>query len=385
MSTRAALELSRDVIRAFQAPFLPGGSPASVEVPWDPERPDEAIQALRKALGTPSSVRVVIGIDFLEVKRVHLPPAPAGERARMIALSPERYFAQGGAPLVTCLLADSSLAFATERSRLESWIAALEAWARVDWVEPAPLSLARALVRNPPGVVTLRGQGIIAMIGHRAGRIVSARIMPATEPAPVDPGDPNPSEEVAELDQVRGALRDPGPLPHEMLAPEAWKLQWRRRRRSRLAAVTAAACLSVLLLAWSVVRYRERTLSSLDRRLAALAPGAALVDTALRVLQSRETELMAVRSASRINPDPLGALVALGLVLPSDAVVRSIKVSGDAWEVEGVTPNAATIVPRLDADGRFDSVRVLSATSRFREGNRSWETFSIAFRYRPTP
>jgi hypothetical protein len=44
---------------------------------------------------------------------------------------------------------------------------------------------------------------------------------------------------------------------------------------------------------------------------------------------------------------------------------------------------AAALVPHLDRNGHFEDVRMLSASSRFRDGPRTRETFSIALRVRP--
>jgi hypothetical protein len=40
-------------------------------------------------------------------------------------------------------------------------------------------------------------------------------------------------------------------------------------------------------------------------------------------------------------------------------------------------------VPLLDKDDHLENVRFLSASTRFKDGNRMVETFSIAFKVRP--
>jgi len=64
--------------------------------------------------------------------------------------------------------------------------------------------------------------------------------------------------------------------------------------------------------------------------------------------------------------------------------VLSLRASAADWQIDGTALDAAAIVPLLDRDDRFEDVRFLSASSRFRDGDRTYETFSIAFRVRPS-
>ena len=55
------------------------------------------------------------------------------------------------------------------------------------------------------------------------------------------------------------------------------------------------------------------------------------------------------------------------------------------WRLEGFAPNAARMLGLLDATPAFHDVRFLSATNRAVIGTRTYESFSLAFRYTPTP
>jgi hypothetical protein len=85
--------------------------------------------------------------------------------------------------------------------------------------------------------------------------------------------------------------------------------------------------------------------------------------------------------ANRANPH--AALAAISAALPREATVLSARANGNDWQIDGTTSDASRLVPLLDQHARFDSVRFLSASSRYRDGSRSYETFSIALRVRP--
>jgi hypothetical protein len=103
------------------------------------------------------------------------------------------------------------------------------------------------------------------------------------------------------------------------------------------------------------------------------------------MLRSRESEVAAIRALTASRADPLTALAAIGAALPREATVLSARARGDEWQLDGTTSDASALVPVLARQERFDSVRFLSASSRYRTANRSYETFSLALRYRPRP
>lgn len=381
MSAPVGIELGRNTLRAVQAARLPGRAPRTAEAPWDPRHPAEGIAALEAVLGRPASLRLAVGASFLMVTRPQLPPVPAAARARIVALAPERHFADSATPLVTAWAEEAGLAFASDRALVAGWLEAFSAWAPVESIEPAPSALARALRSAGAGDYRDEADGALMLVTVGNGRLQGARLPGMTWPAAQ--ARPVPDLDVpARFATARGGLSRPDADGHELLAPPEWSAAWAARDRRRLAAGIALVAAGIAVLAWGADRSRERVLAALESRAATLAAQAD--SEALAMLRSREAELALVR-LREARPDPLGALAALGLALPGDAVVRSARADGDEWQVEGIAADAAAIVPRLDRDGRFDGVRVLAASTRFREGNRTRETFSIAFRYRPQP
>jgi hypothetical protein len=100
-------------------------------------------------------------------------------------------------------------------------------------------------------------------------------------------------------------------------------------------------------------------------------------------LAAIDRERAALEQAPRTQVDPILVLASLSDRLPTGATVLSLRVVANEWQIDGTALDAAAIVPLLDSDARFRDVRFLSASSRFREGERTYETFSIAFRVEP--
>ena len=145
MSDVVGVELSADAVRAVSLDAWRATPRVTVEVPWDPERPADAVRALRERLGETNRIALSVGLAFLHIKHVKLPPAPVEERRRIIAFEPDRFFPVQDEPLVVSLVSEENLAFAVDAAAVDRWIAAFEVWAPVESVEPSPLSLARAL------------------------------------------------------------------------------------------------------------------------------------------------------------------------------------------------------------------------------------------------
>ena len=101
------------------------------------------------------------------------------------------------------------------------------------------------------------------------------------------------------------------------------------------------------------------------------------------MLRSREAEAQAIREIAANRADPFTALAAISSALPREANVLTARANGNDWQIDGTTSDASALVPLLDRHAHFDSVRFLSASSRYRQANRSYETFSIALRFRP--
>src|SRR6267143_98583 len=84
-------------------------------------------------------------------------------------------------------------------------------------------------------------------------------------------------------------------------------------------------------------------------------------------------------------PISLGVLLALSNHLPAGAYLRGIRWSGAEWQIDGYAPNASRLVAQLGAAPEFKEVRFLSATTRGALGERTYESFALAFRYAPAP
>ena len=387
MSGRAGVELAPGVLRVVRLAPITRHVTQTIEIPWDPQRPADSIGVLRSKAGRPRSVSLAIGLGFLQVMRVDLPPVAARERARIIELEPDRFFAAANRESIVATVApDAPFAFAASSSLVTSWLAAFETWAPVDSIEPAPIAVARALAGQPDGAWRIEaGEEESGLLQIERGRVTSvrrARDAAATATAravPVVSG--TPAQFAAALGAARWQPQHARGVPP--LAPETWRRRLSTRLRAAIVAGAFAAATAIVFAVWAADRWRERTLTALEHRIAQLEQQAAPADTALRMLRSREAEAATITEIGASRADPFSALAAISAALPREATVLSARVNGNDWQLDGTTSDASTLVPLLDAHARFDSVRFLSASSRYRQANRSYETFSIALRFRP--
>jgi hypothetical protein len=353
-------------------------------LPWDPERPDALVSALRQQFGKVDRIALAVGLAFMHLKHVKLPPAPPAERKRILALEPDRFFPVQDEALVVSLVDEEDFAFACAADLLDRCVAAFERWAPVDLVEPAPLSLSRALGKNSSANFVVPAaaneQGVVELHEGRvrsARRIVAAADTPVAKPVPAIGGLP------AEYTIAFGAARGVDAPAETMLLPDQ-RIHRIRQRRVQRFALTAALCLASLLFAlWSVDRSRERTLQRVTAEIVSLRPRAAQALQASDRLSAINRESTAITDLAGRRINPLVVLAALSEHLPEGVTVLNLRANGDVWQVDGTARDAAAIVPLLDRDERFEDVRFLSASARFREGDRTYETFSIAFRVRP--
>jgi hypothetical protein len=259
-------------------------------------------------------------------------------------------------------------------------VAAFEEWAPVECLEPAPLSLARGLGKDARGSYAVAAgpdeRGWVEVAG---GRVRSARRVSVD--AAFDP--PAAAEIAGDFVTATGAARGVDDAVDSMLVTDAFARRLHGRRLRRLAGAAALCATSLVLALWAVDRSRERVLARIRAEVTALTPQAQPGLDLQNQLAAIDREAAALRELASQRPDPLRVLAALSARLPREATVLSVKAVGDDWQIDGTSPDAAAIVPLLDKDDRFEGVRFLSASSRFREGNRSLETFSIAFRVRP--
>ena len=386
MSGRAGIELTPTVVRLVRLAPLTGSVSQTVEMPWDPARPLDAVNALRAKVGALQGISLAIGLGFLEVARLDLPPVSATERARIVELEPDRYFAAAPAnreSLVVTVAPDESITFAAPGALVRSWLSAFETWAPVDWVEPAPLSLARALGSQSATYAIEATGHEVGLLQIARGRLTSVRrTLDKRASADARPL-PSLSSVPAQFAAAFGVARSRSQADAAALAPDEWRRGLAARSRFALATNTLAAIAALVFAVWSADRWRERTLSALQTQIAEVEARGAPADTALRMLRSRESEARTINDISVNRPNPHAALAAISAVLPREATVLSARASGNDWQIDGTTTDASTLVPLLDRHERFDSVRFLSASSRYRDANRSYETFSIAFRFRP--
>lgn len=380
----AGVELRADVVRAVALDGWRRTPRKTVEAAWDPSRPAELVARLREQLGPVRRIALSVGLSFLHVKHVKLPPAPAADRRRILALEPDRFFPVQGEPLVIALVNEADLAFAIDANLLERWIDAFEVWAPVESVEAAPFSLARMLGSTARGSFAVPAgpeeQGLIEILD---GRVRSARRAPAAAldsfAAPLPARGGISGDLLCAVGAARGI---DGGLP-AMLLPDSLAIRVGRRRLWR-ASFAAVACLVASGLAlWSVDRSRERTLARIRDELAVVAVRAQQAVELRDRLAAIDREVEAIAALGRERPNTLSVLAALSEQLPAGATVLSVRATGNDWQIDGTAPNAAAIIPLLDRDDRFEDVRFLSASTRFREGDRTYETFSIAFRVRP--
>jgi len=91
----------------------------------------------------------------------------------------------------------------------------------------------------------------------------------------------------------------------------------------------------------------------------------------------REARILNARDTAA---DPLSIVATLSRLLPRDVFVERVHWDGAEWRIDGSADQAASIVPSLDSMSRFTNVRVLTASTRFRDGARVRESFSVAFK-----
>src|SRR5580693_5325662 len=142
---RVGLQLGAHRARAVLLTGWPRSRVQAIEVPFDPEHPEEAVNALRPLVGTPGRIAVAIDLHLLRTKRVALPALSSAERRNILRLEPDRFFAVRGDELVPAVRADDGLVFAAAAPALARWVEAIERIAPVELVEPTPVALARAL------------------------------------------------------------------------------------------------------------------------------------------------------------------------------------------------------------------------------------------------
>ena len=410
--------------RAIRAVRLNGRAsrPRVLETEWDPDDPGEAVRALGEGLGRARRVAVAIRLPLLFTKRVRLPPIPVAERRRVLQLEPQRYFPVRLEDLAIAVR-DDDLVFAAREASVNEWIVALEALGSVDQVEAGPAALARALadagIRD--AVVALddgeRGTGLIEIVGSEVagarrlygglGEVASALATAGAAPDrkfylwPWDEG------RAAALAVELGGMR-PVPLPdlrsvpapflsaygaalgvgrdlERALLPDEQRRRILSRRRKAVAAVTLAAAASAAFMLASLDAWRGRSAEHLAAEVKALQVRAAPVVTLQNQSTALERQARTVTGIAAARPDPLRVLLVLSERLPPGAYIRSLRLSGAEWQIEGFARRAAEVTQALGGAPELGDVRVLAASNRAQMGEQMNESFALAFRLVPRP
>lgn len=392
-----------------------------MEIEWTGDSPVDAIAAVRERFGSASSVALAIDLDALFVKRVQLPPLPAAERRRILALEPERFFPVRGKALVVTVREDDDLVFAMPADVLEVWIGAAEALGPVDVVEPAPAAVARALARG--GIqdarvvvrgVDGRGTGVVDVAD---GRVVAARRVAGgmagvvSALGPTLPGTMFLTPWSPELEQEASAalpgvalksipvtpslapgfaaawgaaqgLRDGTELA---LTSEAHARRVARRRRTRVGVAVTALVAAAVFATGALGGRRARTLAELERQVALREDESSSVLSLVAEANALAREATTLSGLVAERGDPLEVLLAVTRVLPEDAYLRSVNGVGADWELTGYARDAARLIPLLEQSAGFVDARFRGATSRVQVDNRDFEAFSILVRWADAP
>jgi Tfp pilus assembly protein PilN len=430
--TRVGVHLGPQRVRAVVLSGWPRARVDAVEVPFDHEEPDAAVDALRTWVGRPRRIAVAVDLHLLRTKRITLPALSAAERRNILRLEPERFFAVRGEELVPAVCADDGLVFAALASALTHWIQSLERIAPIDVIEPTPVALARGLATAAiaDAVVVFDGQDAgIAIAQIRLNRVTRARrlfgpvrevaaalatdgILDGVRIADLDPWTAERQAMLAGL--CPGVALEPLPmlpatgsragaagpfaaalgaaLALDKLPPTAETLvspaheATIRRRRTRATLTAAVTCAVAFGFAVASLDSRaERTLGELDAATTGLTARAAPVLAMQTELASFERRADALRAIDDERADPLQVLQTLSATLPPGAFVRQIHNAGPDWQIDGYAPNASAVLTALGADTQFRDVHFLSAMTRDQIANHTYESFALAFRFVPTP
>jgi type IV pilus assembly PilN-like protein len=422
---RLGIELDAGVIRAVRVEGNRGGSAQVAETAWDPERPEEAVQAIKDSLGSGAHIAVAIGLPLLLVKRLKLPPVPAADRAAILQLEPQRFFPVRLDDLVASVRDEDDLVFAAREAPLTHWLTALQALGPVHRVEPSPLALARALAdcRVNDAVVLVDGsdrRAGVGMVEIRAGRVTNVRRLygdlPEAEAALRGNGEPAPrTVVVTPWDEARaGALAarlpsttlEPlaavGDVPPQFLTaygaalgtdrplvgalmPDQLRAGIKRRKRRDLWFAALAAVAAGVFALTSMAAWRGRSTQEIETGIRALSGRAAQALAVQNQLVTLNRQARGIARVAAERADPLAVLLALSKQLPAGAYLRSMRAAGGEWQVDGYAKQAAQLIQVLGAAPEFRGVHFLSATNRVQVGERSYESFSLAFRFVPTP
>ncbi len=358
-----------------------GARTAPTVVPFDPGNPGPCIAALRAAFGGTPTIRLAIGLAFLEPANPELPSVSPETRQQLLSLGTDRWFPAVGASGAVALAGDGPLAFATEPARLTSWLAAFEQWASIELVEPAPNAIARTARAAESGDVLVAAAptetGVLRFAGGRLQ--LARRLPPGASPSSSARDWRDASHDADALRCLLSAGDVPG---HGQLLPTAARRTLVRRRRLGVlfawGALAAAGCFAAL----SAERWRERTLGAIDAAITSeqKAADAALAQRARLNTLREESALVSQMLHDRSQPSPV--LAALARQLPRDVVLTAVRADSTVWEVSGAARDASGVVSALAADSTFVDVRAVGGTNRYQGPRGTEESFAVVFRVR---
>lgn len=402
---------------------------------WDERAPEQVVDQLRAMFGSKRSIALSVGLGFLEIANPELPPMAPENARRVLRRDADRYFPLDSAAAVVGPF-ENGIAFATASERLQRWVRAFEQWGQVRSVVIAPVAIAVALksginiptdaTDNPVDSKIIRNRSNIArttstssngstsqqaflidaaadefgLLELTGGNVHNVRRVPTIAGHDVAGGVPflnkcilnRRAQNIGSLSSdgatgvpaafaaAIGALELMDAPLSNMLLDSTLEQSLNSRRMRRQWTSYALLAAATLLLVFAANARRANTLRATQHAVDSLTllatPG---LESAKQLTQLGE-EVHTLNSHSDASRDPLAIVATLSRALPADAFVERLAWDGNEWRLDGSANQAASVVPHLDSARRFTDVRVLSASTRFRDGARMRESFSVAFK-----
>ncbi len=361
-------------------------APQTFELPFDPELLDAAVAELEALVGDVTQISLAIGLAHLHVKQVKLPPVARDARRQMLMVEPERWFAMAaGRDVAISLSDDGTLAHAADGQFVEASVRAFSRWAPVRRVEVAPEAVLRAFVlagvHNACTTVDASA-GEVGIVQLVKGALCSVRRIRGAD-ADMDAMALTTLPDVAPAWIVaHGAALASDDEIATMLLTTGLERRFAGVQQRRLAGWSLAAIAAACTAVWSLGVSRDRMLDALDVEVSAARRESAAGQAAVQRAQTIDRELAAIATTTSGRTDALAALASLGAKLPVEAVAQRVRMVGNEWQVEGNAATASAVLAALAGEPRFDKVRFLAPSNRFRDGTEDRETFAIAFAVR---
>ncbi len=362
----------------------------AIEVPWDSTRPDLAVAALRERIGDVNAIALSIGLGFLAIAKPELPPISGSAARRILQRDADRHFPIEGR-IAIAASGGSDYAFATPSATLDAWVNAFRVWAPVTSVYAAPHAIMRALSANESGASNATrsftvdaGASERGLLSFDNNRLRDVRRLPETlAAATLNGARPIPDALLkgasGKFAAALGTITTGDDSLDSMLLDSTLEHSLLRQRQLRLWRSVAMFAASLCALVWAANMQRDKALASVEQSIRALDTQAAPAYESQAKLTRANTELALLASSQQQNADALSVLAMVSKALPVAAVVQRAEWDGRVWRIDGSTDNAAQIVPRLDSVKAFRDVHSLGASTRFRDGERMRESFSVSF------